>query len=133
MKFWNTFTLDIYNESLPLRERGLKLMSKIKRKTVKDVAPLAGAWIEMLWLQCNIFSFRVAPLAGAWIEILRLSFSGAVDDVAPLAGAWIEIAFFTSLPLAFRVAPLAGAWIEMLMISSIADPAKSRSPCGSVD
>ena len=33
------------------------------------VAPLAGAWIEML---CNMYKKEqtfVAPLAGAWIEI----------------------------------------------------------------
>ena len=35
---------------------------------------------------------EVAPLAGAWIEIARvvLNVNGA-DLVAPLAGAWIEI------------------------------------------
>ena len=34
-----------------------------------NVAPLAGAWIEIV-CQCPIhFSGTVAPLAGAWIEI----------------------------------------------------------------
>ena len=34
---------------------------------------------------------NVAPLAGAWIEII--SFGGIISarSVAPLAGAWIEI------------------------------------------
>ena len=33
----------------------------------------------------------VAPLAGAWIEILQVAQSGITERVAPLAGAWIEI------------------------------------------
>ena len=33
----------------------------------------------------------VAPLAGAWIEILSLKFFFRRFGVAPLAGAWIEI------------------------------------------
>ena len=33
----------------------------------------------------------VAPLAGAWIEILLMSAPFPADCVAPLAGAWIEI------------------------------------------
>ena len=33
----------------------------------------------------------VAPLAGAWIEILLLRRTLRITAVAPLAGAWIEI------------------------------------------
>ena len=33
----------------------------------------------------------VAPLAGAWIEILNIKHSIGLNLVAPLAGAWIEI------------------------------------------
>ena len=33
----------------------------------------------------------VAPLAGAWIEIIELGEPEKVATVAPLAGAWIEI------------------------------------------
>ena len=33
----------------------------------------------------------VAPLAGAWIEIMYSALAGACEYVAPLAGAWIEI------------------------------------------
>ena len=60
----------------------------------------------------------VAPLAGAWIEILTATQKAMLEEVAPLAGAWIEIivedASFAEVP----VAPLAGAWIE-ITISSI--------------
>ena len=35
---------------------------------------------------------NVAPLAGAWIEILHTLMNGMkAEEVAPLAGAWIEI------------------------------------------
>ena len=34
-----------------------------------DVAPHAGAWIEMATLVTLPTPFRVAPHAGAWIEI----------------------------------------------------------------
>ena len=37
--------------SLHSRERGLKLMEWVYDRTQADVAPLAGAWIEMLALQ----------------------------------------------------------------------------------
>ena len=33
----------------------------------------------------------VAPYAGAWIEIFRRDFPDMDADVAPYAGAWIEI------------------------------------------
>ena len=35
----------------------------------RDVAPLAGAWIEIVKRIGESFGTKVAPLAGAWIEI----------------------------------------------------------------
>ena len=35
------------------------------------VAPLVGAWIEMVRFSSVCWSANVAPLVGAWIEILR--------------------------------------------------------------
>ncbi len=77
------------------------------------VAPLAGAWIEIVLPARQWQNHQVAPLAGAWIEILVaksskhttsslpsrerglkyvLNVQGVPEqDVAPLAGAWIEI------------------------------------------
>ena len=55
--------------SLPSRERGLKLKKyETENKEIK-VAPLAGAWIEMISVPHNTTFYYVAPLAGAWIEI----------------------------------------------------------------
>ena len=36
-------------------------------------------------------TIAVAPLAGAWIEIIDENKYNIKDEVAPLAGAWIEI------------------------------------------
>ena len=37
------------------------------------VAPLAGAWIEMIESASSLIRLSVAPLAGAWIEIAGIS------------------------------------------------------------
>ena len=55
------------------------------------VAPLAGAWIEMVFLAEYGIKILVAPLAGAWIEMDTRDNSEPPIKVAPLAGAWIEI------------------------------------------
>ena len=76
---------------------------------------------------------KVAPLAGAWIEMPRRRRDGKSDDVAPLAGAWIEIDW-TTLTLNFDlVAPLAGAWIEMIFSIVPACAVAGRTPRGCVD
>ena len=55
------------------------------------VAPLAGAWIEILAGRRRLHQSPVAPLAGAWIEIEMVDDFDVDIEVAPLAGAWIEI------------------------------------------
>ena len=98
----------------------------------------------------------VAPLVGAWIEIIVRDICSDSCEVAPLVGAWIEIATILksrtarcrSLPLWERglkymetskhstshvVAPLVGAWIEICTVRSKTSYYCSRSPCGSVD
>ena len=37
---------------------------------------------------------KVAPLVGAWIEIVLFAYQYNRGQVAPLVGAWIEIYFF---------------------------------------
>ena len=37
-----------------------------------DVAPLVGAWIEILILVLTYTDISVAPLVGAWIEIILM-------------------------------------------------------------
>ena len=50
-----------------------------------------GAWIEMCWETCYSKLYIVAPLVGAWIEIVRCYRTLTRPCVAPLVGAWIEI------------------------------------------
>ena len=102
------------------------------------VAPLAGAWIEIIFpFSAGLFAAlslpsrerglkscyeisvprreTVAPLAGAWIEMRVWRSASRRRVVAPLAGAWIEIFVTVSVDYKGIVAPLAGAWIEILM------------------
>ena len=69
----------------------MKLRNISKKRNKSIVAPLAGAWIEIVTsVTLYIFS-TVAPLAGAWIEIGPPACQPGYNSVAPLAGAWIEI------------------------------------------
>ena len=46
------------------------------------VAPLAGAWIEIVYSYWYWACIRVAPLAGAWIEIANMQvFSFVVSSL----------------------------------------------------
>ena len=56
-----------------------------------EVAPFAGAWIEIVQGAQPVYEKRVAPFAGAWIEITLLPLSNSSTKVAPFAGAWIEM------------------------------------------
>ena len=55
--------------SLPLWERGLKYKYCRIFSRRQRVAPLVGAWIEILANYEHRPHLRVAPLVGAWIEI----------------------------------------------------------------
>ena len=63
--------------SLPSRERGLKFRFASIPGNLFCVAPLAGAWIEILILVRKSIIEVVAPLAGAWIEIALADTVGA--------------------------------------------------------
>ena len=74
----------------------------------------------------------VAPLAGAWVEILGIVEYGVFDYVAPLAGAWVEILVKSDIQKLIDVAPLAGAWVEILIEFSPLVKRRRRSPRGGV-
>ena len=59
---------------------------------------------------------NVAPYAGAWIEIFACLYTAHGRIVAPYAGAWIEIRSAAKSIVPSLVAPYAGAWIEMILI-----------------
>ena len=81
-------------------ERGLKYAPYIQYAQHEGVAPLVGAWIEIILIVMSIAGIKVAPLVGAWIEIDYCNDSTDTADVAPLVGAWIEI----SLSICYRTA-----------------------------
>ena len=78
------------------------------------VAPLAGAWIEMIFMAGEPGRFRVAPLAGAWIEIFPLPCCAARSESHPSRVRGLKFSRCRTASAAFYVAPLAGAWIEIV-------------------
>ncbi len=98
--------------SLPLRERGLKLVlySLLNQHTLS--LPLRERGLKLMSINTRIKPLSVAPPAGAWIETKRGFIDAAEGCVAPPAGAWIETGVFC-----------------IFLISTAA----GRSPCGSVD
>ena len=58
------------NASLLSWERGLKFLKYHDTFSEVVVAPLVGAWIEILRMLSGNFCQEVAPLVGAWIEII---------------------------------------------------------------
>ena len=74
-----------------MRERGLKCLRTGLEGREPEVAPRAGAWIEIYKINVKSMTAGVAPRAGAWIEIRTAPCQGCSCAVAPRAGAWIEI------------------------------------------
>ena len=76
----------------------------------------------------------VAPLAGAWIEIL-LSIPASYISVAspPSRGRGLKFGGGVGLAGGVIVAPLAGAWIEIGGVERISPTPCSRPPRGGVD
>ena len=99
--------------SLPSRERGLKSVWLACGRYRTEVAPFAGAWIEMCKRCLTLLLWCVAPFAGAWIEILPAALPLLRACVAPFTGAWIEMGCPTCRLGLCGVAPFAGAWIEI--------------------
>ena len=69
----------------------MKFTYAMIKKLLSEVAPFAGAWIEIKSVIGNVVSTLVAPFAGAWIEISDEKELLFRAFVAPFAGAWIEI------------------------------------------
>ena len=94
-------------------ERGLKYIWRQMGHVCLYVAPLVGAWIEIIHLKHKRDTCDVAPLVGAWIEIFEPGETDADEAVAPLVGAWIEMYNLITENQKELVAPLVGAWIEI--------------------
>ena len=77
--------------SLPSRERGLKFFAMPRFPECRRVAPLAGAWIEIVRSSTG---YVLAPSLPSRERGLKSHISlPRLEEalVAPLAGAWIEI------------------------------------------
>ena len=120
--------------SLPSRERGLKSCFVDVNKIVSNVAPLAGAWIEIDRWHKDRMERLSLPSRERGLKLIRYS-SGSIRRlslpsrerglkypildslylclVAPLAGARIEILCRRVLLCLPGALPLAGAWIEI--------------------
>ena len=79
-----------------------------------NVAPFAGAWIEIASANGWNMDARVAPFAGAWIEILTIQ-GQTVESIASLPSRerGLKSGTLTFANEDFFVAPFAGAWIEI--------------------
>ena len=58
-------------------------------------------------------SLEVAPCAGAWVEMMITTRGDDLNGVAPCAGAWVEMSSCAIWRVSDMVAPCAGAWVEM--------------------
>ena len=85
----------------------------------KYVAPLAGAWIEILERAMFNWSLKSLPSRERGLKFSIAIISYFCGKVAPLAGAWIEIPIFRIRSTTIRVAPLAGAWIEIVFTENM--------------
>jgi len=76
-----------------MRVRGLKLRLLLCPTPIVQVAPHAGAWIEMAKIPINQISNLSHPMRvrGLKLELKRRAKLG--NRVAPHAGAWIEMAY----------------------------------------
>ncbi len=76
---------------------------------------------------------HVAPLAGAWIEIIETMETLHASEVAPLAGAWIEISLVLSCLLWSRSLPSRERGLKLSGEAVEFEVGVGRSPRGSVD
>ena len=88
--------------------------------------------MKLCWLDPATQLLSVAPLAGAWIEMITRGIRLCSKPVAPLAGAWIEMqdvytAERTMLSLPSRERGL------KLKTAFVVRSRRGRSPRGSVD
>ena len=82
----------------------------------------------------HLYSFeQVAPRAGAWIEIALIVDVSVDSPVAPRVGAWIEITRPRAATTGSMVAPRVGAWIEICGRLQDGDVYCRRAPRGRVD
>ena len=78
-------------QSLPSRERGLKLSESHFKTLDACVAPLAGAWIEIGVSSKTFLLLLSLPSRERGLKSSMDDRLIRIETVAPLAGAWIEM------------------------------------------
>ena len=133
MKYYSTEKERVFKLSLPSWERGLKS----KHSTLDDfgdkVAPLVGAWIEIL-------SGRGARLPNwslpSWERGLKLKQNNQLLQGILSLPSWergLKCIYVVIVIRSGIVAPLVGAWIEIILGIPNKQGNTGRSPRGSVD
>ena len=98
------------------------------------VAPLTGAWIEIMGTILNDMDQAASlPSRERGLKYPGTTHSRSGYKVAPLTGAWIEITMSLNEWFNYWVAPLTGAWIEIKEPPKEQPKEQRRSPHGSVD
>ena len=138
----------MFGESLPSRERGLKLRGLLAARPVAGSLPSRERGLKSALLHpgactdrslpsrerglklrgCQLFGLpaQVAPFTGAWIEMYLPVSMYVTALVAPFTGAWIEISCGQDRKQTALVAPFTGAWIEIRHAScSASGPSRS--------
>ena len=114
----------------------MKCADDVGYKRIYRVAPLVGAWIEILSMRIDTNQETVAPLVGAWIEIQKtqkqmqrrlsllswergLKYGKSVEKLFVYESllSWergLKSKTGFNRDICQEVAPLVGAWIEIL-------------------
>ena len=107
-------------------------MKKILRQN--NVAPLAGAWIEIKWTGCDtLHNDASLPSRERGLKLKILQNLLIIPSVAPLAGAWIEIFHERGYQYRHKSLPSRERGLKSLRILLLVTRFFSRSPRGSVD
>ncbi len=101
----------------------MELVGRICRR---QVAPLAGAWIETWNMVYIYFAVNVAPLAGAWIETKKTNTERDTRTSHPSRVRGLKHGTGGKDLQTAVVAPLAGAWIETTVFSSVLSKEESH-------
>ena len=70
-----------------------------------SVAPLAGAWIEIVGENLKLLKGDVAPLAGAWIEMITKDCAYKVSESLPSRERGLKYLSYIGLCLFGRRSP----------------------------
>ena len=99
----------------PVRERGLKLLLRLKVLLIQLVAPVRERGLKYLQRSAPGFEQYRRSREGAWIEISILRSSLRTLSSRSREGAWIEI--FTNAAQVYATAGRSreGAWIEIVI------------------